>query len=122
MSSTSNGSSAPRADHLDALVAELRVELADAHRELERRKAMIAEAQQRVTRITKAVDALDEHRQPTTIDGLYEAMGGKGCGIGRDTVRRGLAALRDDERVRIAGATDRGGTLWAPMPELLEAR
>jgi hypothetical protein len=160
MSSTSNGSSAPRADHLDALVAELRVELADAHRELERRKATIAEAQQRVARITKAVDALDppepteprrprgrpraaqpgamsrpvdenldrvaaalvEHGEPTTIDGLYEAMGGKGCGIGRDTVRRGLAALRDDERVRIAGATDRGGTLWAPMPELLEAR
>jgi hypothetical protein len=72
--------------------------------------------------LDKVAAALVEHRQPTTIDGLYEAMGGKGCGIGRDTVRRGLAALRDDERVRIAGATDRGGTLWAPMPELLEAR
>ena len=56
--------------------------------------------------------------KPLTIDGLFEDIG-SGNGISRDTIRRSLYALRDDGRVRAAGRTDRGGMLFAPMPEEL---
>jgi hypothetical protein len=36
--------------------------------------------------------------------------------ISHDTVRRALVALRDDERVRVAGQTPQGGVIYAPMP------
>lgn len=47
---------------------------------------------------------------------VVEHLAGTNGAMSHGTCRKAFEQLRDDERVRIAGATRGGGKLWAPMP------
>jgi hypothetical protein len=67
--------------------------------------------------VESTLQLLREIGEPQTIDALYHRVQGRGGGIGRDTIRRALLQARDNDRVRVAGRTERGGVLYALMPE-----
>jgi hypothetical protein len=57
-----------------------------------------------------------DHPDPFTQTTLATWMGEQGEGIGGETIRRAMTALRDREIVRKCGTTRGGGALWALMP------
>jgi hypothetical protein len=158
---TSGGVPPPHASRLDELIAGLRDELEATRVEARDAQRVLDERTRAVTRLTKALAALDETaapkrlvgrpakqakqqpggyapvspesverivavlreiETPQTVDLLDKYVKEHGGGMGRDTIRRALLSARDAERVRVAGRTDRGGVLYALMPEEVERR
>jgi predicted phage tail protein len=55
--------------------------------------------------------------EPFTQTSMAAWMTANGEGVGGDTIRKSMLALRERELVRVAGTTRGGGKLWAPMPD-----
>lgn len=56
----------------------------------------------------------DADLQSLSLDGIVDI-----ADVSRDTVRRSVHYLREENRIRIAGTSESGATLFAPMPEEL---
>lgn len=67
--------------------------------------------------LDRVLRRLGELDKPQSVDTLHRYITEHGGGASRDTIRRALMQARDEERVRVAGRTDRGGMLYALMPD-----
>lgn len=82
-----------------------------------RKDASLERARPRPETIDAVLAALIAAGEPQSTTQIAKRLDGE---LSHDPVRRALYALRNDERIRVTGTTERGATLYAPMPEVLE--